>query len=283
MSSTIFAVCGSSSRDPRAALAVLRELEDRRRDGKPRLAGGHGGEALALADGVGQVLVEPLLHPRLVVEQVHLRRRADHVEVDGPLRLGREVRQPRASRVAAGILAAPSGLVAQQAGQRDGAEARGRLARRTGGGFRAEHEFVQRIHGRVPHLFSTSSRFRIWLATMRQAASSAGAELGVGLSTRRRRSASCAARDARRSRPGSRVPGGVDARRAPWRRTARARSVRVMIVEPRVEIVGARFEHALGEVPRGLDELRVVHRHQRLQRRVGALAPHACSSRGSAR
>ena len=46
--------------DPRAALAVLRELEHRRRDRQPRLAAGHGGDPLAHADAVGQVLVEVL-------------------------------------------------------------------------------------------------------------------------------------------------------------------------------------------------------------------------------
>ena len=49
---------GQQLGNPRAGFAVLRELENRRRDGKARLAAGHGGEALAVADGFGQVLIE---------------------------------------------------------------------------------------------------------------------------------------------------------------------------------------------------------------------------------
>ena len=52
--------------DPRAALAVLREAELRRGDGKPVLRGGHAGQPLALADRFGQVGVLPLLELRFV-------------------------------------------------------------------------------------------------------------------------------------------------------------------------------------------------------------------------
>ena len=78
---------------PGPVLAMLVELEDRGGDGEPRLAAGHGGDALAVADGVGQVLIEPFLHLRLVVVQVHLRRAADHVEIDHVLRFRWKVRQ----------------------------------------------------------------------------------------------------------------------------------------------------------------------------------------------
>jgi hypothetical protein len=61
MSSAHAQVQGSSSADPHAAFAVLlANFEFRRGDREARLAAGHGGEPLALADAVGQVLVVPL-------------------------------------------------------------------------------------------------------------------------------------------------------------------------------------------------------------------------------
>ena len=48
-----------------------------------------------MADRVGQVLVVPILHLRLVVVQVHLRRPADHVQIDHVLGLGRKMRAAR--------------------------------------------------------------------------------------------------------------------------------------------------------------------------------------------
>ncbi len=78
--------------DPHAALAVPGELVLRRRDGEPRLAAGHGRQPLALADRVGQVLVVPGVHLRLVVVEIHLRRAADHVQIDDVLGLAGEVR-----------------------------------------------------------------------------------------------------------------------------------------------------------------------------------------------
>ena len=70
---------------------MLVELEDAGRDGEAALARRHGGEALALADGLGEVFVVPVLHAGLVVEEVELRRRADEVEVDDARGFGREV------------------------------------------------------------------------------------------------------------------------------------------------------------------------------------------------
>ena len=85
---------GQHLRDPHAALAVLLELVLRGSDREPLLAARHGREPLAHPDRVGQVLVVPLVHHRLVVVEVHLRRPADHVQVDDVLRLGSEVGQP---------------------------------------------------------------------------------------------------------------------------------------------------------------------------------------------
>jgi len=58
MSSANFAVCGSSSLNHRPDLTVLRELENRRRDGKAFLPSRHASEPLFAAHGVGQILVE---------------------------------------------------------------------------------------------------------------------------------------------------------------------------------------------------------------------------------
>ena len=89
--------------DPGAVLAVLGEFENRRRDGEFRLAAGHRGDALAGADGVGELDVELGGEPRFVVEGVELRRPAVHVEVDDALGGGREMRQAGERRVDAGL------------------------------------------------------------------------------------------------------------------------------------------------------------------------------------
>ena len=91
MSSTILALLRQQFGNPHAALAMLGELVLRRRDGKARLTRGHRRQTLAHADRFGQVLVVPLVHHRLVVEQVHLRRPADHVQVDDVLRFAGEM------------------------------------------------------------------------------------------------------------------------------------------------------------------------------------------------
>ena len=79
--------------DPHARLAAPLELVHRRRDREAGLAAGHRREPLAHADRFGQVLVEPFLHDGLVIEQIHLRRAADHVQVDDVLGLRGEVRE----------------------------------------------------------------------------------------------------------------------------------------------------------------------------------------------
>ena len=130
---------GQELADPRAGLAVPGELVLRRRHREPRLAAGHRGQPLAHADRVRQVLVEHGLHPGLVVPEVHLRRAAVHEQVDGPLRPGREVRQPRqpagsppaaarASVRSASAAEGPARPVGQQAGQRGGPQAHARAA-----------------------------------------------------------------------------------------------------------------------------------------------------------
>ena len=95
---------------PHAALAVLRELELRGRDGEAAWPLVMVVRRWPLRMRVRQVLVVPLLHLRLVVEEVHLRRATDHVQVDDALRLGREVRRerPAESRPSALRIALPS-------------------------------------------------------------------------------------------------------------------------------------------------------------------------------
>ena len=56
-----------------ATLTVTSKGIHARSDWKTRLAGGHGGQALTLPDGFGQVLVKPLFHLGFVIIQIQLR------------------------------------------------------------------------------------------------------------------------------------------------------------------------------------------------------------------
>ena len=87
--------------DPGAGLAVLRELEERRRHREAGLRRGHAGEPLAHADRIGQLVAARGLRARLVVEQIHLRGRAGLEQIDDAFGLWRKVRQTRQSRAAA--------------------------------------------------------------------------------------------------------------------------------------------------------------------------------------
>ena len=165
MSSTIFAVFGSSSEIQAPDLSVLGELENRRCDGKAALTGCHRRQALTFADGLRKVFVVPVLHLRLVVEEVHLRRRAHHVQIDGALGFWREVRDPGAT---GGL-----GYHARQCGNAESTSAsRKELPPRL-----VEHCL---IFGGKTHLFNTSSRFSTWLASIVIAASSAVLRLTFG-------------------------------------------------------------------------------------------------------
>jgi len=61
------------------------ELEGGGREGEAVLVLGHAGEALSLANGVGEFLAAPVLEDGLVVEQVHLRGGAGLAEVGDAL------------------------------------------------------------------------------------------------------------------------------------------------------------------------------------------------------
>ena len=80
--------------DPRPALAVPAELPRRLH----HLADVGELRRLQLAHRLVRVLAVELLQQRLVVEGIHLRRAAVHVEEDDALRLGRVVRQARRRR-----------------------------------------------------------------------------------------------------------------------------------------------------------------------------------------
>ena len=84
---------------PHAAFTTLLEGELARRDGEARLTTRHRRDALAFADRIRQVGVEEFLQARLVVEQVELRRRPVHVQVDEALRLRRKMRKAGQGRV----------------------------------------------------------------------------------------------------------------------------------------------------------------------------------------
>ena len=160
--------------DPHAALAVLGELVFRRRDGEPRLAAGHRRQPLALADGLGQVLVVPGVHLRLVVVEIDLRRAADHVQVDdvlglagevgtGQVRTGGRCRLGRREQAAAAV----------GAQERDGR----RAAQRANG--QIEKTATRRIDRLgIIHLFNTSSRFISSFVSIVQAASVGGSSFG---------------------------------------------------------------------------------------------------------
>ena len=90
---------GHQFAEPVTGLTVLLELKDRRSHREVLLARGHRRQALALADGVREVLAAHRFQLRLRIEEVHLRRSAGLEEVDDPFRLRFEVgeTEPRVS------------------------------------------------------------------------------------------------------------------------------------------------------------------------------------------
>ena len=80
---------------PHAALAMLRKLEHRRRDGEALLPRRHAREPLLATHGVRQILVKLRGEPRLVIKQIELRRRTRLREPDDALRPRRKVSRRR--------------------------------------------------------------------------------------------------------------------------------------------------------------------------------------------
>src|SRR5579862_1614875 len=79
---------GQELAHPRAALAVLGELEYAGGDRELLLAGGHAGEALALADGVRKLFATSVREGRLGVVEFHLARAAGLEQIDDAFGLG---------------------------------------------------------------------------------------------------------------------------------------------------------------------------------------------------
>ena len=77
--------------DPGTRLAVLLEFKLRAGQWQARLVAGHAGQALAVANFIGQLLTVELVELGLVIEEVLLGRTTRHEQVDHPLGLGREV------------------------------------------------------------------------------------------------------------------------------------------------------------------------------------------------
>ena len=101
-SSTILAVCGSSSLTHVPDLPCWANLNSEPASGNDSLDGGHAGQPLAHADDVGQFARRSSSAARLVIEQVELRRPAALKEVDDALRARHEMRglQQRSRRIA---------------------------------------------------------------------------------------------------------------------------------------------------------------------------------------
>ena len=249
---------------------------------------GHRREPLAHADRVGQVLVVPLAHLRLVVVQVHLRRAADHVQVDDVLGLGGEVGQAAAGRRVGGPAPRPRpSRVAARAARPGAAQPTAfaprpknwrRVSLRTysSNGFMARaslrrHRCASRHRARVTCSALRPGSSARWPASSRRPASAAssagsgfdsptassfvgvlGVRLVVGEQVVERRLGRPGSSSARSGRASSRA--AMKSIRSVGRRRRLPSSARC------------------GQVPGGLDELRVVERDQRLQRRVGPLA-----------
>ena len=101
---------------PMSGLSLPGELENAGSNRKVLLPGSHGGQTLALAYAVGQILSMMLLHARLGIEQVHLGRSTRLEEIDHALGLGGKIRE--------GIPRSGHGLVGKQTGQSGGAQGR---------------------------------------------------------------------------------------------------------------------------------------------------------------
>src|SRR5205823_2516515 len=103
----------------------------------------------------GQLAVVPVVHARLVVVEVHLRRTADHVQVDDLAGLRREVRAGRRGR-GVGACGAGSPVAAEQRGQRGPADGIDAAAEELAAGFVAK-PIMDRIHGITPIRLRTSA------------------------------------------------------------------------------------------------------------------------------
>ena len=288
MSSTIFAVCGSSSLTHVPDCAVLREAEHRAGHRQRRLP--HRlRDALALADRVGNLRALELRELRLVVERLELRRSARLVQEDHALRLRREMRK---AGEAPGLRIArpcwpvrPTAAPIRAATRAPRRRCRGPSARTTAAGSGAARvrpmACASRVSGSRHCLVMVSSRFRIVLATVVHAASSAHVRVGFRGDSP---TLSNAAPRCRSRRNDGQLP---REQRPQHRRLVRRRPAgggEAEGVLDALRLVRAAFDdRALGQRPRRFDIRRVVQQHERLQRRVGQRAAGPCTSRDRAR
>ena len=115
---------GLSQLDPARSMPF--EFQRGGGDRKACLTGCHGSLAFVGIDRLGHLLAELLMQPRLVVEKIVLRGSSGLEKIDYPLHLGLKVRHvgKTAHRIARTQLVF---LTAQQSGQGDGPQAKGRF------------------------------------------------------------------------------------------------------------------------------------------------------------
>ena len=277
MSSTIFAWCGNSSRDPRAVLAVLRELP-----AACRAACGVSLNELSMKANrlpsmirVGDRLAVQLDELRLVVEQLELARAAGHEQVDDVLRARRGSGGPRRLRIGdlRSRLRRSEQRLREQRRQRDRADADGAVAEEVAAG-----DVAQRVVHRRPSRHSrviVSSRFSIARGDHRPRRELASASTPLRRLGRRRVGvrASASARIARAASSSSFVE-DLDARPPPAcatctggtraRSALRRRRASTVLQRPRRQRLRENSMHAV-----------VVQQVQRLERRVRADAARA--------
>ena len=140
--------------DPRAALAVLRELEDGAGHGQRGLIARHTGQALAHAHAGGQVLPVVFVERGFVVEQIELRRPAGHEQVNDAVGFGREMRpgQNAFERIFQFRQRRAEGVAVEQAEERGPAEAEREPAKE----FAAVHRKVdvRAVHRNKPLIYA---------------------------------------------------------------------------------------------------------------------------------
>ena len=248
-----------------ARLAVL--LERERRSEQPRRSLDER-EPLAFRDELRRnLLAVVLLQRRLVVEQIELRRRAGHEQINDVLRLRREVRRAleRTGRLpcCANNRSSSSADSATPPMPKPDCLKKWRrvMARRN-------------VLGSIYSFVSASSRFRSAFATSVHAACSAGSTPSTAypLIDARGRAGSFRNRSSCRGVRGDDPLDFVRLRRARGDETERVRRAARRTVD--VEDASRRLaQHARRQRPRRLEIRFVVQRRQRLERRVRAHAP----------
>ena len=161
MSSATFARLGSSSGDLRSRLSVFLELEWRGQQLRRAL---DESESLAFDELLGNVLAVVLGQRRLGIEEVDLRRRAGHEQIDDPFDLGREMERAPRRRL---TLRRREEHAVHQRSEREAADAERGLLEKVPARHHSQAGAIAWIGSGALHSFVTaSSRFRSTLATM---------------------------------------------------------------------------------------------------------------------